>query len=222
VCKKIIQGADYVDAHALIPALEIAVATAGVTGQAALKSAQEVLRGVDAATAIALAKANSTLQEIQKTGDKDLVNFKAILAKAMQDGLAVVQRAQQDLDDVVKGVEWIAYQTAQVGLKAIQDLAQAEISVAEKAVEAAKLVEDGAIDLAKVAVQATGLLEVREVQLTATLQKFSQEKKFDASISLEIEGKPIGPLKIGFDLHSPEDIVKEVLKSLVDSLKKKI
>ncbi|CCO30909.1 hypothetical protein BN14_04942 [Rhizoctonia solani AG-1 IB] len=212
LAEKVVEGADYINTKAAIPAAEELVKTAGNAGDLAFRAAQSTLHEVDRDTGALLDQAESLLKSVQKEGDALLRAAEYALQKFVESQKSLLDAAQRAIDNLVHSAEWLAYQAAS-GVLDLASHATHALDIAKKALDAAKQVVDGTIKISEATIE--GILkafDITRIELIATLDSFLN-KNGGAHFVVEVDVLVLGnkeTLRLELDMGNTAQFINDI------------
>jgi len=160
--------------------------------------------------------AKATLEAVKKGAE--LTAWQAAedaLVVADETGKAAIKVAQTSINTVGKSSVYIALEAAKGTLEAVkQGSAFAAFESANVALEAAKKGAGAVLDIAKFAAQHSGdLIDVRHVQLSASLKAIQKGDLFAAEIDMSVFGNTF-KTNIDFDVQDVGKFIENLFKEV--------
>ncbi|EUC61647.1 hypothetical protein RSOL_403880, partial [Rhizoctonia solani AG-3 Rhs1AP] len=213
-------SADFIAKKAALDAATAALVLARETGQAAIDVANAALVVADQTSRATLDTVNATLEAVRAGPEWVTLQAAKEALRIYKDAHGEAFRAAtQVLADLTQCAEYIAYQTAQVGLESTR-ATSIPIDVARAALEVARKVGDDALAIGQwVADHPLDAFEIRAVRLSGNLRDMvgangSMANPFAAHIKGVVAGQPF-TLDGKFDPNKTADLMTFIFKQWV-------
>ncbi|KEP51319.1 hypothetical protein V565_063650 [Rhizoctonia solani 123E] len=220
-------SADFIAKKAALDAATAALVLARETGQAAIDVANAALVVADQTSRATLDTVNATLEAVRAGPEWVTLQAAKEALRIYKDAHGEAFRAAtQVLADLTQCAEYIAYQTAQVGLESTR-ATSIPIDFARAALEVARKVGDDALAIGQwVADHPLDAFEIRAVRLSGNLRDMvgangSMANPFAAHIKGVVAGQPF-TLDGKFDPNKTADLMTFIFKHLWDEVKKAV
>jgi hypothetical protein len=222
-CQAIVNGFQTSSVAIARNSAQAALTAAQQAGAASISAAQQTVNAVTYGTAyVAFQTAQQTLNGLQYGAQYTAWQVATgTLTTAQTTGRNLLTAAEFTLSNIGTSVAYIALQTAQAGLTAIQQgTAATAFESAKGVLEGAKRGSEGILDLsAYIAAHAGDLLEVKKVTLSASLKAIENGNLFVATFDGSVFNQPYN-CTVDFNVRDVATFIDNIFNNVFDEAKR--
>ncbi|KAJ6478994.1 hypothetical protein C8R45DRAFT_833135 [Mycena sanguinolenta] len=207
----VLKSQNFIAARGVMQVAQATLTTTKSAGQAAISSAQAATTAANDLAKKAVDAASQTLSKVSVVGPAAIDMASKSLDAYKKASVATLSAAQASVDALSKSGEWLAYQSAQAGLKAANSSTH-ELDLANGALQVAEQGEAGLLHAADyIASHSLTLVDIHYIRIECDFDKAAKGADFAANVQGSIAGKAF-KIDVDYDPRKVADFLNNLFQ----------